>query len=1322
MRRIPLKYLLVIFVSLMLPTAASADPDKRFTLEPNDHIVIIGNTFAERMALSGYFDALAYASHPNHQLVIRNVPWSADEVALRPREMNVPTMEDHLTSYEADVIVMSFGMSESFKGASGLGAFEKQLDDQLTRFASTSYNGTAPPKLVLISPITHEDLGTPMLTGRDLKERNNMLGQYVQVMQRAAQAHDVRFIDLFEPSSGLYQREIPQLTSNGIHPNELGYFHLVQEIAVQLRWMESTARRDKAPTSATKLRRLAYDKHYHHKMFYRPTNTEYVFGRRHKPYGVVNFPAEREQLLRMIEARERAIWEMDLPTLNELFASAPKGPAVWENIPTSQDLPEDTWDASAVKAKGNENSLGDLNILSPEEFAKSFTLADGYSIDCFASEQDFEELQNPLAMTFDARGRLWVLCTPTYPHLMPGEAPRCKLLIIEDTDGDGKADKRIIFADQLYIPTGFAIDTDAVYIGQAPDLWKFTDTNGDDRADRREIVASGFGMPDSHHQISAFEWDPNGGILFHEGVFTKSNVETPYGTKRTNGAAVWRYDPRTQHLQVMSHCNFSNPWGHAFDDYGQSVLADASGGDNYSFSHVIMPYEYPNKPKRVGRFLNRGRPTAGCELISSRHFPDDVQDSFLVNQSIGFHGTRWSQTALVDSAWTAEAMPQDLLQSTDTNFRPVAMEIGPDGALYIADWCNPLVGHMQYSVRDPRRDHTHGRIWRIYHTQRPLVSPPTIEGTTVVELLELLRLPERNTRQIARRRLQTTAASELFPALIKWMAQLDNSDPLHDRLMLEALWIHQAHGRVDLELAYQVATLAEPRTRAGAVRVLRHWLEQHVINADSALPLLQLAVEDEDMRVRLEGVLACGFYPGISGASVAAVAAELVMDEGLRIVLQETLAYLAKYGEPQSEIVKRLRLERTEVDDLLSQPLDEILASVMLLRSDIPQNKRVEALTFLASDSTTSPAQLLVAELIAARQINNAIAAIAPLLLDMTAQDLSTADDALKRAASSENIQMKSLAIAALMRIAPENAKLVGTNPTLTTEVLKFLTPEQVPDSIITQLRQSIDKGLVDSRQAIEQVVRYWTDDTELFTWLAQRIDAVSEKGLHEFNQEHGTAMAALRAMNMIHTTQWPQGFDNYHVEPVSDTQLDLGRAIYFDEINGCVRCHGVDGRGEEGFPPLDRSPWVLGAPRRAAAIVIHGLYGKLSLSQGQQFNSVMEPLGANLDDEQIVDVLSYIRQSWGNYAPAIAIDDVRQARQLKPQSQASFLVETLSRDYPLSRDRILASNNNPNAPEITIVNPKTIYMITGSVIVGLLVLIFITSRFSAKFQRKMTS
>ncbi|MHC4428771.1 MAG: PVC-type heme-binding CxxCH protein, partial [Planctomycetota bacterium] len=452
------------------------------------------------------------------------------------------------------------------------------------------------------------------------------------------------------------------------------------------------------------------------------------------------------QLERMIAARDRAIRETRLPSPAEVIARALDAPSIWPTIPTDRVLPEDTWTPVPVEAKGTETSLGSLEIDPPETFARSFTVPDEYVVECFASERDFAELANPLAMTFDARGRLWVLCTPTYPHLLPGERPGCKLLILEDRDRDGRADRRTVFADGLYIPTGFAIDADGVYVGQAPDLLRLVDTDGDDRADTSEIVYSGFGMCDSHHQLSAFEWDPAGGLLMHEGVFTKSNVETPFGTRRTDGAGVWRFDPRTGRLEVVSHCNFANPWGHVFDDFGASILADASGGDNHGFTHVSIPFEYPHKPKAPARVLNRGRPTAGCEIISSRHFPEEVQGTFLVNQSIGFHGTRWDRLTPQGSTWEAEPMPADLLSSADVNFRPVAMEIGPDGALYIVDWCNPIVGHMQYSVRDPRRDHSHGRVWRVRHRTRDLVQPVNVHDASVADLLGYLRLPERNTR------------------------------------------------------------------------------------------------------------------------------------------------------------------------------------------------------------------------------------------------------------------------------------------------------------------------------------------------------------------------------------------------------------------------------------------------------------------------------------------------------------------------------------------------------------------------------------------------
>ncbi|MHC5114683.1 MAG: PVC-type heme-binding CxxCH protein, partial [Planctomycetota bacterium] len=1041
-------------VLLALNAVVSAQTGDRFALEPGDRIVVVGNTFAERVALSGYFDALAHAAHPDHELTIRHVPWSADEVGIRPREKKVPTMKDHLAELAPDVVILCFGMSESFGGADGLAEFRTNLDELLPAVGAA----TSSPRLVLVGPIAHEDLGRPMLTGAAIERRNSDLARYAEVMRKAASAAGLTFVDLLGPSVDLYEREREPLTVNGIHPNELGCFHFTAEIGRQLGWLGDGGAPDAERDAAERARAIAYDKHSLFRLLYRPTNTEYVWGRRAEPYGVVNFPPEMEQLERMIARREAALRAVEVSPA-AIFAHAPTGPALWERPPLPQ--PEDAWTPEPVEAKGTETSLGDTNILAPDEFAAAFTIADGYVIECFASEQDFAELANPLAMTFDARGRLWVLCAPTYPHLLPGDDPACKLLIIEDTDGDGRADRRTIFADRLNIPTGFAVDTDAVYLGMAPELWKLRDLDGDDVADRYEIVASGFGMCDSHHQISAFEWEPNGGIIINEGVFTVSNVETPWGTRRTRDAAVWRFDPRTQRVDLLSHCSFSNPWGHVFDDYGDSVLADASGGDNYAFAHVITAFEYPRKPRRADKRLNRGRPTAGCELISSRHFPDDVQGSFLVNQSIGFHGTRWDRIEPDGSSWKAESMPQDLVACTDVNFRPVAMEIGPDGALYIVDWCNPIVGHMQYSVRDPRRDQEHGRIWRVRHEDRPLVEPPTI-ASTVPELLEQLRLPERNTRQHARRRLQRLPATDVFPELASWLARIDADDPERDRLELEALWLHQAHGRIDLEAVDRVAALTTPLARAGAVRVLRHWLQQELVTPEDALPRLERAVTDDDMRVRIEGVLACGFVPRVEAAAVAAVAGEREMDDGLQIVLEETLAHLEPYGEPDSEIARRLRLRRIDVEALLATEMDDAVARAMLARADVPRARREDALASLAGDDGSARIEQLVSVLVTYRDAHEAVA---PLLLASSPGDVQASKELLARTATEHAGSIRVVALATLVNAGAADLPMLGGDAQLTTEVLARV--EHAPDRMVNRLRRAVEGGRVHPTRAV---------------------------------------------------------------------------------------------------------------------------------------------------------------------------------------------------------------------------------------------------------------
>ena len=807
---------------------------------------------------------------------------------------------------------------------------------------------------MLVSPIAHEDLGAPLPTGDVVEAHNRALRQYTDVMRRVAEAKGVRFVDLFTPSQALYAAENDALTFNGIHPNELGCFHFAKVIGDQLGWMEGDAG---TADAADDLRSLAFDKFYHERLHYAATNTQYVWGGRVKPFGVTNFPPEMAQVDRMVAAREQAMWDMDKPSPAQLFANAPTGAAVWEATPTSRDFPEDTWTPEPVPLIDRGGSIGDLEIKDADAFINSFTMADGYVVECFASEEDFPELACPLALTFDDLGRLWVLVCPTYPHVLPGDRPDCKLLIIEDTDDDGKGDKLTIFARYMDIPTGFVIDGDgAVYVGQAPYLFKLTDTDGDSVADRKETLFTGFGMPDSHHTISAFTWEPGGTILMHEGVFTRTNVETPRGTQRTTDAAVWRFDPRTGELFAIAHTGHPNPWGHTTDQYGHGIMMDTSGQNQFNFAHLISPFIYPHKPGKPAPVVARGRPTSGSEIIYSSHFPDDVQGSYLSNNVIGFHGTFWDRLNFnpeANSGYTSERMPQDIMQSSDTNYRPVSCEIAPDGTLYIADWCNPLIGHMQFSVRDPRRDHTHGRIWRVRHAERPLVDAPDVAGASNEQLLEILRTYEQNPRDRARRRLQRADPAVVLPMLDAWLEDLDDDGEDYARLMLEGLWIHQAHGSINVDLLEEVLDLDNAAAVAGGARVLRYWLQLGVISQRDGERRIGDLTDHDDMRVRIEAVIACAYLADAEEArELIGEIAEMPMDRGLQNALQNALKSLNDRPAPAAEpgvgdaggpsdgaisIVERLRLLDLPAEELAQEAAEnDAAATIALERPDVP--------------------------------------------------------------------------------------------------------------------------------------------------------------------------------------------------------------------------------------------------------------------------------------------------------------------------------------------------------------------------------------------------
>ena len=328
-----------------------------------------------------------------------------------------------------------------------------------------------------------------------------------------------------------------------------------------------------------------------------------------------------------------------------------------------------------------------------------------------------------------------------------------------------------MFADGLYIPDRLrARRRRRLRVAAAEPRCSCSDTNGDDKADERRILLHGFGTEDSHHSIHAFTWGPGGDLYFQEGTFLHSQVETPYGPVRLEDAGVFRYEPRTEKLSVFVTYGFANPWGHVVDRWGQNFISDASNGNNYYGTPFSGHVDYPRKQRPMQVWtLTQVRPTANVEFVSSRHFPDDAQGNFLVTNTIGFQGikqytVREEGSGFVGGRDRAAAACRPI--RTSGRWR---CKFGPDGALYIADWFNPLVGHMQYSLRDPRRDTTHGRIWRITAKGRPLNERPKIDGQPIEAQLELLKAYEDRTRYQARLALRARPTDTVVAALKKWI-------------------------------------------------------------------------------------------------------------------------------------------------------------------------------------------------------------------------------------------------------------------------------------------------------------------------------------------------------------------------------------------------------------------------------------------------------------------------------------------------------------------------------------------------------------------------
>jgi putative heme-binding domain-containing protein len=507
----------------------------------------------------------------------------------------------------------------------------------------------------------------------------------------------------------------------------------------------------------------------------------------------------------------------------------------------------------------------------PELERRSLQVADGFEVNIFAADP---LLAKPIQMNFDAAGRLWVACSAVYPQIKPGQTADDKIIVLEDTTGSGKADMATVFADGLLIPTGVEPGDGGAYVANSTELLHLTDTDGDGKADRRRVVLSGFGTEDTHHILHTLRWGPDGRLYFNQSTYIHSHIETPHGPRHLNGGGAWQFRPETMQLEVFAR-GWINPWGHDWDRWGQSFVTDGAGSEGINYAIPGGAYAWAVGTPRVLQGLNPGSPKyCGCEIVSGRHFPDAWQGNIITND---FRGHRVCRFVLSEdgSGYAARELGE-LVKTTHEAFRPVDVKLGPDGALYIADWYNPIIQHGEVDFRDPRRDQVHGRIWRVTAKGRPLVPRPQLVNAGTEALLDALKAPEGWTRHFAKRVLKERG-KKVLPELAAWVKRLDPADADHEHHLLEALWTYQSLDVVEPDLLGRLLNAKDHHARAAAVRVAGDW---HARLADP-LALLTPRVADEHPQVRLEAVEALRQVPEARSVALALKALDRPMDKYL---------------------------------------------------------------------------------------------------------------------------------------------------------------------------------------------------------------------------------------------------------------------------------------------------------------------------------------------------------------------------------------------------------------------------------------------------------
>ena len=733
----------------LLATLTPLRAAEPFEIKDGDRVLFLGDTLLEREGTYGYLETRMHEQFPDRHFIVRNLAFSADtplgwsRASFDPAAKGFDRLKEQIALVKPTVVFLGYGMAASLQemtdrsgdptlnpdpvryGAEPMSAarFKRELGQLMDTIVEENKAAGGPGvRFVLIAPIQHMDLRQYKAGLPDPTEHNKLLEQYTKAIDELAQERGAR--------SPICLRRIRKWHSKRRTGFTLTSRATASGQASSRSLSKPRNKRRSGKFSPEPQRTMPSGRAVIHKndLFFhrwRPANSTYLFGfRKHEQGQNAKEIPEFDPLIAAADA------EIDRLKQAAAKAEAEHKPLAPAPIPATKD-PEP------------------IQPLPPPEF----TLDNGLQIELWAENP---LLFKPTEMNWDPQGRLWVASSALYPMIAPGGEATDKIIIIEDPDHTGKATRSTVFADGLLLPTGVApaaLPTRpgmpqryGCFVGQSTELLYFEDTKGSGRADQRHIVLSGFGTEDTHHILHTLKWGPDGRLYLNQSIYIHTHTETPWGVVRLNSGGCLSWDPRTEKLEVLAK-GWINSWGHQFDQWGESFFTDGAGSSGLNWAFPGAQFVTYEGARRILPGISPGTypKFASLELIQSPHFPADWQGNaitcdFRAHRIVRFGITDLAKGTPAQAGYVTKEMP-DVVRTSDVAFRPIDVKLGPDGALYVADWSNPVINHGEVDFRDPRRDHTHGRIWRITKKDGPIVQWEDLTKKSTDALFALFAQP-----------------------------------------------------------------------------------------------------------------------------------------------------------------------------------------------------------------------------------------------------------------------------------------------------------------------------------------------------------------------------------------------------------------------------------------------------------------------------------------------------------------------------------------------------------------------------------------------------